>query len=190
MVMAGILLAVLGAATAALADGSLAAGLVNASDLPGVWASFAAPVLTETGHDLCGARYVGPSKPIEEASTAFAITPDNGPIFGERIERFRDEKSAKRSIAHDDGLKTPCRFTDQQGSRWQTDRLAPPRVGEEGSVLIVKSRDRNHSYNYEVAARSGLIVVRTVLNTRKPSRALLDELVAAAWAKAKSSDVI
>src|SRR5262249_41852463 len=104
------------APTAAFAGGGpIADGLVRASDLPGMCVPFTPAAPTEGGHDLCGEPLTGTQQSIDEASIAWAMTPGDGPIFGERIERFQGVKPARQAIAYGEQLRTPCRFTDQQG---------------------------------------------------------------------------
>ena len=161
----------------------LSSGLVGASDLPGRWGPFkAGPASTI---DLCG-RQLGPQQRVHAtASIAWAVTPENAPIFGERLDQYPDRATAAKALAIAKTLPLPCEFTRADGTRWRTEWLRSPSVGADGRVFLVTSRDRPDAFNYEVVALSGDTLLRAVLNTRRPDRALLDRLVGIAWATAR-----
>ncbi|MET1002390.1 MAG: hypothetical protein ABWZ15_11315 [Acidimicrobiia bacterium] len=162
----------------------LGQGLVGKTDLPGTWFPFETSGQSSST-DLCG-RPLRRATPQDAASIAWAITPDNGPIFGERLERYSSAGEVKRLHDRTKKLKTPCNWTNpQDGTRWRTVRLTAPRVGQSGQAFLVTSRDRTDSFNYEVTLRSADTWLHVVLNSRRANRALLDELVEAAWTKAK-----
>ena len=54
-------------------------------------------------------------------------------------------------------------------------------------MRLVVNRDRTDRYNFEVAIPSGRSVLRMVLNTHTPDRALLDALVERAWQRFTAS---
>ena len=159
---------------------------MTGEDLPGEWQHFD-PESAHSDTNLCGepqSRF----NPESSALTAWAVTPDDGPIFGERLEQFADQEQAAAVL--DQTLDLPCTFTTDDGTQWRTEIQPPPIVGDDGRVYLVTSIDRPHSYNYEVAIVSNDVAFRAVLNTRKPDRELLDELVTIAWTKAKAEGVV
>ncbi len=108
-------------------------------------------------------------------------------MFGERIERFDDAAQAE-SVLHLD-LELPCDFQRADGGRWHTERLAEPDFESAGRVFLVTSRDRDDSFNFEAAVVEGNVAVFVSLNSRENDRALLDQLLAIAVAKAKAADL-
>ena len=166
--------------------GSITAALVTGEDLPGDWEFFKVSPPTELGKDLCGQ----PSTPFEpsiEASTAWAIDPDDGPIFGERIGQLESGDDAEAVVTH--ALDVPCTLTRSDGSRWRTEQLEPLTLGDASRIYLTTSLDRPDSFNYHVAIASDGIVLLEVLNTRTPNRDLLDELTHIAWSKAADEGV-
>ena len=164
----------------------LTEALVTGEDLPGEWEHFD-PESAHSDTNLCGEPQSRPD-PESSALTAWAVTPDDGPIFGERLEQFGDQEQAAAVL--DQTLDLPCTFTTDDGAQWRTEIQPPPTVGDDGRVYLVTSVDRPDSYKYEVAIVSNDIAFRAVLNTRKPDRELLDELVTIAWTKAKAEGVV
>ena len=73
--------------------------------------------------------------------------------------------------------------------RWHTERLAEPDFESAGRVFLVTSRDRDDSFNFEAAVVDGNVAVFVSLNSRENDRALLDQLLAIAVAKAKAADL-
>ncbi len=128
-------------------------------------------------------------KPIAEAHVGWAIDAANGPIFGERIEQFKDSTTAERAV-NTTKVQLPCEFTLPDGSRWRSERLAPPAVGGSGRITLLTSRDRADSYNYQVKIRSGSVVVSAVLNIRYSDPSRLERLVGIAWRKARNKGVV
>jgi hypothetical protein len=63
-------------------------------------------------------------------------------------------------------------------------------VGDDSVLRLVTNLDRSDSYNYEVAVRSGDMLVNAVLNVRQPNRALLDDLIQRAWRRATEAKVV
>jgi hypothetical protein len=160
-------------------------GLVSADELPGDWTAFGA----QSGEGpLCGVMLPDTDVPLKSASVAMAIDPMDGPIFGQRIERYRDADAARAALRSD--VQLPCEFTSTSGSRWRMERLDPPTVASSGRVFLITSLDRPDSYNYEVAIASGDVVVLAVLNVRQPARELLDELIEIAWSKADRAGLL
>lgn len=168
-------------------SGSIQQALVSADDLPGNWSYFEPSTPSGTDSDLCGEPRERPI-PIDSAANAWALTPDDGPIFGERIERYSDDDRVSALL--EQPLETPCTFTQNDGTRWRTEELESLELGDRARVFLVTSLDRPDSFNYEVAVVSGDVVVLAVLNTRRPNRELLDELVRIAWSKAVREGVV
>ncbi len=165
---------------------SLSAGLVRAADLPGEWTPFTSGPRPKS--DLCG-EALAESKPlpVDSASTAWAVDPDDGPILGERIERFADAGAALSVLFEQ--LVVPCDFESADGSRWRTERLSPPAGVDSGRVFLVTSRDRPDSFNYEAAVIDGPVAILVSLNSRTENRDLLDEILATAVARAGDAGV-
>jgi hypothetical protein len=193
VVFALLVLSMSGAAPAFAASSSvsLAGGLVDTADLPGGWSPYQSPPAVATGHDLCGRVVLNPVTPVESSSAAWTVTPDNGPIFGERIERYASTAAAKKAVARVRALPSSCSWADStSGARWRTQKLSDPKVGGDGCVMLVTSRDRSDSYNYEVVVRSNDIVLHAVLNSRIANRAEVDQLLRIAWNKARTSGLV
>lgn len=164
---------------------SLSTALVAAQDLPGDWLPFEA----ESGEgSFCGVPSPGDAQPEQSAAVAMAIDPDDGPIFGERIERYGSGDAAMAALRGD--LDLPCEFTSTSGSRWRMEALDPPNVGAAGRVFLITSLDRPDSYNYDAAIVSGDVVLLAALNTRQPDRELLDQLIDIAWSNAANADLV
>ena len=157
----------------------------RASDLPGHWHRFKAGPASTT--DLCGRPRAPQQRTLDRESIAWAISPENGPIFGERLDQYSNPAAAAKGVEHDTNLTLPGEFTRSDGTRWRTERLRAPGVGHHGQVFLVTSRDRRDSFNYEVAARSGDTVLRVALNSRRSDRRLLERLVGIAWTRAAAS---
>jgi hypothetical protein len=171
-------------------SGTLAEGLVDGTDLPGAWVAYDTGGRQPSRRDLCG-HSTKRRTPQDTASTAWAITPDNGPIFGERLERYANAAQVKRFLDGLKKLKVPCNWANpDDGTHWRTKRLVPPRVGGTGEIFLVTSRDRTDSFNYQVTLASGDTLLRGVLNSRHADRALLDRLIKIAWKKAQKKGVV
>ena len=164
---------------------SLSTGLVDAQELPGDWLPF--EVQPGEG-SFCGVPSSGDAQPEQSAAVAMAIDPDDGPIFGERIERYGSGDAAMAALRGD--LDLPCEFTSTSGSRWRMEALDPPNVGAAGRVFLITSLDRPDSYNYDAAIVSGDVVLLAALNTRQPDRELLDQLIDIAWSNAAKADLV
>ena len=80
------------------------------------------------------------------------MTPDDGPIFGERIERFDDSDTVDTLVQYP--LDVPCTFTREDGTRWRTERVDAFELGDNARVYLVRSLDRPDSFNYEVVIAS------------------------------------
>ncbi len=124
---------------------------------------------------------------MDSASTAWAVDPDNGPIVGERIERFADPGAALSVL--DEQLVVPCDFESADGSGWHTERLSPPAGVDSGRVFLVTSRDRPDSFNYQAAVIDGSVAMLVSLNSRTENRDLLDEILATAAARVSDAGV-
>ena len=157
---------------------SLESRLVRASDLPGQWRSFDAR--GGGGGSFCGEITPSSPEPRRSASTAFAVDPDDGPIFGERLEVYEQGEATDVLEASRD-LELPCEWTEDGGARWRMTRETPPTVGDGGRVFLITSLDRPDSFNYEVATRSGDELLLVVVNQRTADRALVDQLVEITW---------
>jgi hypothetical protein len=185
IVVAGII-AVSSACSSSSSPESLDAGLITARDLPGSWKAFKVGPIPK--NDVCGDPAGGLPKPRETASVAWAVSPDAGPIFGERLERYAPADTAK-ILKASRTLALPCDFRND-GARWRTERLAPPTVGNSGHVYLVTNSDRTDSFNYIAIVRAGDTYLRTILNSRQPARSELDRLVRIAWTKARDSGLL
>ena len=166
---------------------ALSSGLVAGKDLPGIWHPFrvgGSPAQVNVCNQPLGRR----PKPEQTAKTAWAVSPEHGPIFGERIERYAPGSVAKIKAA--DKVRLPCDFTATDGSRWRTVRRTPPIEGTSSHVYLVSSRDRSDRFNYEVGIRSGDTYLLAVMNSQKPDRAELDRLVKIAWTKAQHNGLV
>jgi hypothetical protein len=168
-------------------SGSINAALVSAEDLPGTWEYFESTPSPYRTVDLCGQPRTRPT-PASSAATGWAPTPDDGPIFGERIERFASSDDLDTLVNHP--LDVPCTFTREDGGRWRTEQVEGFELGDDSRVYLVTSLDRPDSFNYQVLIASDAVALLTVLNTRKPDRALLDDLVQIAWSKAVDEGVV
>ena len=165
---------------------------VRATDLPPPpWKLYPAPPPSDPAR-ICGrdAAVFGIFVPgaIEAARAAWARDPTDGPIFGERIERYQKGMAAKWLAQTAQGLPS-CEWTEA-GNRWRASVEAPPTVGVEGRVTLITNLDRPDSYNYEVAIRSGDILLRVALNVRQPDRPLLDDLLERAWKRAQRAHTV
>jgi len=170
----------------------LAKATVRASDLPPpAWKAFAAPPPSDPAR-ICGrdVAVFGIFVPgaIEAARTAWARDPTNGPIFGERIERYQKGMATKWLAQTAQGSPS-CEWTEA-GTHWRASVEAPPTVGIEGRITLITNLDRPDSYNYEVAVRSGDVLLRAALNVRRPDRPLLDDLLKRAWRRAQTAHAV
>jgi len=107
-----------------------------------------------------------------------------GPIFGERIERStaRPRRSACNLIRFASAMHMDIR----DGAHLETVRVAAPKFGANSRIELVKNLDPPGSFNYEVGMRSGDTLVLAVLNSRGANRPLLDRLLAKVWRVATS----
>ncbi len=160
-------------------------GLLATTQMPKGWHPYPAQALISKT-DLCGAPFPADiPTPQRQAAAAWTIDPNNGPIFGERVEQYKDGSEFRASTR--DASRFPCEFV-QGGTRWRTTAAAPPRSGSGGSVRLVINQDRTDSFNYEVAIPLGSSVLKMVLNSRVPNRELLDNLVARAYRQFASAN--
>jgi hypothetical protein len=181
------LIAVLAASCSSSDSGSIHTALVSAEDLPGTWEYFEPTPSPYRTMDLCGQPRIRPT-PASSAATGWAVTPDDGPIFGERIERFASSDDVDTLVNHP--LDVPCTFTREDGGRWRTEQVEGFELGDDSRVYLVTSLDRPDSFNYQVLIASESVALLTVLNTEEPDRALLDDLVQIAWSKAKDEGIV
>jgi len=137
---------------------------------------------------MCGVAPAEAWTPAASAAVAMAVDPEDGPIFGERIERYEDDNAATVALRAE--LDLPCEFTSDSGSRWRMEKLEPPRVDAPGRVFLITSLDRPDSYNYEVAVVADDVVLLGSLNVRQPDRELLDRLIQIAWLKAADAEIV
>lgn len=170
----------------------LAEATVRATDLPPpAWKPYPAAPPSDParicGRDVAVFGIFVPA-PIDAARAAWARDPANGPIFGERIERYQ-KGMATRWLAHTAQGSPSCDWTES-GTHWRASVEAPPALGIESRVTLITNLDRPDSYNYEVAVRSGDVLLRAVLNVRKSDRPLLDDLLKRAWQRAQKAHAV
>jgi hypothetical protein len=165
--------------------GPLSAGLLHVSDLTGKWTSFT-PARSRPKVNMCGEPFAASAPlPVDTASVAWAVDPNNGPIIGERIERFANSNAAISVL--DKQLGVPCDYTSADGSRWHTERLSPPTSADGSRMFLVTSRDRPDSFTYQAAVINGPVAILLVLNSRTANRHLLDDVLATAMHRAKDA---
>jgi hypothetical protein len=154
--------------------------LLALSDMPHGWTDYAVSSTNPPSIDNCGHKRPSGPSPVDVAADAWAKDAQEGPIFGERIERFASPAEAKRA-ATSSSLRLPCTWTSADGAHLETVRVAAPKFGANSRIELVKNLDPPGSFNYEVAMRSGDTLVLAVLNSRGANRPLLDRLLAKAW---------
>lgn len=192
----GILLVVVSLGSAC--DGSKDAGpkadaaaikrsLVQEAELPRPdWTSFRvssnAPKV-----NLCG-KTVDVPEPIRKTAIAWIRDPNDGPIFGERIEVYKAGDAEKR-LGASKLPKDSCDWS-RDGANWRSTFEKPLDLGDDSRLTLITSRDRPDSFNYEMAVRSGDVLVLTVLNIRAENRELADQLCMLAWNKAVEEGIV
>lgn len=154
-------------------------GLLSISQLPGGWKVF--PLPDDPGGESegpCGEDPTGP-EPEETAAAAWIQDPDDGPIFGIRLERL-DGSGAEDVMEAGEERELPCEW-DEDGGSWRMTRLSAPDLGDESILNLVVSLDRPDSFNYHAAIRSDDVLLLAVLNIRHPDEDLLNELLTVLW---------
>lgn len=110
--------------------------------------------------------------------------------MGERIERYRNAAEARARVDASKAQRLPCDFVGTKNSRWRTEPLTAPAIGDDPRLALVRSLDRTDSYNYEFATTADSVWFGLVLNVRHPDEAELRRLIAVTWAKARQTDVV
>jgi hypothetical protein len=135
---------------------------------------------------------------VETLSDAWSERGDDPSIAGERLERYESEEDAlaRRSALEADVL--PCDVVLDDGNVVTTVPEPPVDLGADGpeSQFITRTfgwvPDRvpgpaGHKHQYQVKLYSDHDVVAVVLDVPDEDRALLEDLVAAAWSRYSSA---
>jgi hypothetical protein len=138
---------------------------------------------------VCG-KLVAPSppKPASVVADGLIRDPTDGPVFGERIERYAHGDAAKEFVATQRTVAV-CKWTES-GTHWSETVLTPPKLGDEARLTLILNLDRPDSFNYEMAVRSGDVVLHAVLNSRTAAQDFATQLLDTAWAKAQHARIV
>ncbi len=124
----------------------------------------------------------------QKAYAAWTTNPQDGPIFGERIEEYHPGDLARLRTAESSvRSKPPCPVTSTGGDHLHALPLAAPTVGTHGSAVVIQdpSRPKGWRYVYQVGAQLGSrYLVLFSLGVRQPDTGLLDKLVEDGYRKA------
>jgi hypothetical protein len=167
---------------------ALDGGLLRSGDLPApTWQS--SPAQGSSRATVCGEplRSDRPA-PEDTASIAWARDRNDGPIVGERIERYGSARKA-HDVYATKAIVDGCTWTED-GAHWRAAYADDPDLGDASQVVLITSTDRSDSFNYEVAIRSGDSLVLLVVNLRHPDRRLVNAAVDAAWTRALESGAV
>jgi hypothetical protein len=164
------------------ANRDLASRLVSQEDLPGAWVPYSSANSAPTT-DLCGRPRSADPVPIETQRAAFAIDPVEGPIYGERIERYGSPAEAERRVQLASDLPLPCDQDGEEG-RWRTTADTPIRLGADAHLYLTRKPDDTGSFNYTGVFRDGSVVISFVVNTYSSDRPRLERLMTITWEQA------
>ncbi len=173
-------------ATALPRDPTLAPGVLTAADLPsGDWQPYT-PAPNGPGRGrICGIA-IDPTRPepTAEAAGAWATDPTNGPIVGERIERYRAGDASLALTAERLTSTFPCEF-DDQSSHWRDSAVSLQPVGDDTWAYVIESVTGVKGFTYEAIVRRGDDLIKFVLSVRSPNVSLLQDVVDRGLEKAK-----
>jgi hypothetical protein len=164
------------------ANRDLASRLVSQEDLPGTWVPYS-PAKSAPTTDLCGRPWSADPVPIETRRVAFAIDPTEGPIYGERIDRYVSKAEAERRVQLAADLPLPCDQDGEEG-RWRTTVDTPLRLGADAHLFLTRKPDDTGSFNHTGLFRDGAVVISFVVNTYSLDRPTLERLMTITWEQA------
>lgn len=165
------------------------------ADLPPAWVHYevpddAAPASTTQ----CGTSSPDLPEPVATLSDAWSEEREAPAIAGERLERHDSvaDVTARREVLLADAL--PCEFENPDGSVITTVHEAPVDLGADGPDFQVITRTfgrvpdwvpgpAGFKHQYQVRLYDGVHVIALVLDVPEEDRALLEDLVAAGWAR-------